>query len=443
MKTAFPFLSSILISCAALAAPPPRAKSQTSTAHDAAQELNLGDVTRAVLAQNRSIREARAKWEAMKQRVPQAAAWDDLKISTTTTVSRFVDVSRNSFTDHMLTVEQMIPVSGKNRSRARIAAAEALGGLEELRRKELDIVMKARSAFIRLVNTRALLQLNHATEASLAQTVTISRARFEVGGQNQAEVLTAESERIRIGEARRDLERTIAEQESLLKVLMNRDPFSPLGEVNANLPDHVELQPERLRSTLLNDRPEVRMATAQVAAARAKLELARREWVPDPSLSVSAQRYNDASQAVSEVTAGISFNVPWLNGRKYRAEERESEATADAAQRSLEAARIEALGMLRDQLAKIETAHHHVMLFEEQLLPTLRQTVEANRAGYENNKTAFLDLISSQRSLLETESMHRQHLADYQTALAELEALVGADLHLFANRSHALSQKSK
>ena len=34
----------------------------------------------------------------------------------------------NSFTDQMLSVEQMIPLSGRNHSRARIAAAEALGG---------------------------------------------------------------------------------------------------------------------------------------------------------------------------------------------------------------------------------------------------------------------------------------------------------------------------
>src|SRR5205814_9209410 len=68
----------------------------------------------------------------------------DLKISGSTRLGRFVDVATNSFTDQMFSVEQMIPLSGKNQSRARIAAAEALSGLEELRRKELDAVAKAR-----------------------------------------------------------------------------------------------------------------------------------------------------------------------------------------------------------------------------------------------------------------------------------------------------------
>src|SRR5205085_5793140 len=112
--------------------------------------LTLGAVTDAVLANNAAIHEARAKWDAMKQRVPQAAAWDDLKVSASTRLARFVDVATNSFTDQMLSVEQMIPISGKNRSRERIAAAEALAALEEVRRKELDAVAKARAAFFRL-----------------------------------------------------------------------------------------------------------------------------------------------------------------------------------------------------------------------------------------------------------------------------------------------------
>lgn len=427
MKFSILFLTSfsIVLACQA---EPPRPSNVTGKP---AVRLTLAAATEAALANNPRIVEARAKWEAYKARVPQAAAWDDPKISTSTSLGRFVDVMPNSFTDHMLTVEQMIPISGKNRTRARIAAAEALGAWEDLRRRELDVVMKVRVAFARLVNTRALLELNRANEASLMQTQTISRAKFEVGTQTQAEVLLAETEVIRSTEARRDLERIATEQETQLKVLMNKSAFSGLGEPVDALPTHARLEVAVLRSEMLNARPEVRIAKANVTAAEAKLELARREWIPDPTVSVGAQRYNQASQAVSEVTAGVSFNVPWLNGRKYRAEEREAVMGIAATKAALETTQKEALGLLRDQLAKVETFHHHVILFEERLLPTLRQALEANRTGYENDKTGFLELVTSQRTLIESESMHRQHLSDYQAALAELEAMVGADLNLF------------
>src|SRR5260221_302655 len=409
----------------------------------AERPLALGAVTETVLTENPSIKEARAKWEAMKQRVPQARAWDDLKVSGSTRLGRFVDVATNSFTDQMLSVEQMIPISGRNQSRARIAAAEALGGLEELRRKELDVVAKARAAYFRLAKDYALLELNRANEASLTQTLEISRARLEVGSQAQAEVLTAEGELIRIVETRRDLERAISDDATALKVLMNCDPFYPLGKPD-EAAAHAMLPPvQRLRALVLANRPELRMAEANVTAAKSKLELAKREWIPDPAVNVEAQRYNNASQAASEVSAGISINVPWLNWKKYRAEEGEARNGVDAAQRGLEGARTEALGMLRDQLQKIETFHHHVELFEARLIPNARQTVETNRTGYEGGKTGFLELVISDRALREVEAMHQQHLADYQMAIAELEALVGAELNLFSQSKETSKRKTK
>jgi outer membrane protein, heavy metal efflux system len=422
-----------------------RAESPKKSGETPASALSLNAVTESVLANNPSIKEARAKWEAMKQRVPQARAWEDLKVSGSTLLGRFVQIGPNGFTDQMLSVEQMIPISGKNQSRARIAAAEALGALEEVRRKELDAVAKARTSFFRLARDCALLELVRANESSLHQTFDIGRAKFEVGGQSQAELLTAENEVTKNEEARHDLLRSISEDETQLKVLMNRDPFAPLGKPVVPLPDaaHEHLAVDHLRALLFSNRPEVRMAEAGITGAKAKLELARREWIPDPAISVEAQRYNGGSQAVSEVSAGISFSVPWLNGKKYRAGETEAANGVEAAQHALDAARIEALGLLRDQLQKIETFHHHVELFGEKLIPTARQTVEANRTNYESGQATFLELEVSQRSLFDLESMQREHRADYEMALAELEAIVGADLNLFSPGRETSKRKTK
>jgi outer membrane protein TolC len=431
------FLCSIFLLLVARAEPPDKRGDSPPPA------LSLSAVTDAVRANNPAIREARAKWEAMKQRGPQAVAWDDLKISASTRLARFIDVERNSFTDQMLSVEQMIPISGKNRSRERIAAAEALGALEEMRRKELDVVGKARAAYFRLAKGYALFELLRANTSSLHQTLDITRAKLEVGGQSQADVLVAGNEVTRIEEARRDLLRGISDDETQLKVLMNRDPFSQLGRPAAS-GARIALPPvARLRSLLFSNRPETRMAEANLAAAKAKLELAKREWIPDPALTIGMQRYNGAAQAASEVTAGISFNVPWLNAKKYRAGENAAQRGVEAAERALESARTEALGMLRDQLRKIETFDHHVELFEARLIPNARQIAQTNRTNYESGKTSFLELVMSERNTRELEARSREHLAEYQMAVAELEALVGADLQLFSPRKETSKRKSK
>ena len=74
---------------------------------------------------------------------------------------------------------------------------------------------------------------------------------------------------------------------------------------------------------------------------------------------------------------------------------------------------------------------HHVDLFRDKLVPQARQAFEANQFTYETGKASFLEWITAQRNLRDLEATAQQHIADYYAALAELEAVVGADLNLF------------
>ncbi|HXM26883.1 MAG TPA: TolC family protein, partial [Chthoniobacterales bacterium] len=240
-------------------------------------QLALSDAVTAALENNPAIKTTRAKWESARQRIPQAAAWEDPKLTVNSLLGRFVDISRNGFADQMVTVEQMIPLTGKNRSKERIAAAEAVAGFEDFRRQQLDVISKTKASYFRLANIYLLLDLNDQEEAALSQTVDASKAKFEVGTQSQADYLTADVERQKIIEARRDLEQKLSEEQTKLKVLMNRDPFSPLARPVSSEALPPDLSPERLRRLTLANRPEVRQAQSMVIGASAKVELAKRE----------------------------------------------------------------------------------------------------------------------------------------------------------------------
>ena len=403
--------------------------------------LSLSHVVASVRERNPMIQSARAKWIASKERIPQAAAWEDLKVGTNIVLGRFVSVPANAFTDQMVSIEQMIPLSGKNRSKERAAAAEALAAFEEARRQELDVIAKAKASYYKIANLYQLLDINKADEASLVQSLDATRAKFEVGTQMQADVLLADNERQKIIEGRRDLEQKLSDEASSLNVLMNRDPFAPLGRAADSGDNSLPAPAERLRQLVLTNRPEVREAQAKVAMTKAKLELAKREWIPDPTVSLEAERYNAASQIVSQVGAGVSINVPWLNGKKYRAEEREAQGELSAAVSDFVGAKTEALGLLRNQLEKIETLHHHIELYRDNLLPTARQTVASYQSNYETDKATLLVLLSSQRNLRELETMYNQDLTDYRVALAGLESLVGLDVRISgSSKSNAMGK---
>ena len=408
-----------------------RAESGDAGSEAQRARISLGEVTSIVLTKNPVIQQALRKWSAAKERVSQEAAWDDLKVGGSSRAARFVEIAPNSFTDQILSVEQIIPLTGKNLVRARAAAADAVAIYEQARREQLDVLAKARTSYFRLLNDNAQLELNRKSLTSLRQIAEVSRSRYEVGRANAAEPLAGEVEASKLLESEQDLLRNISAEQSQLNVLMNRDAFAPLGQPEQTQIKSFNMPVEKMRTLMVANRPEIKIAKSKIDMEKSQLELARRNWIPDPAIKIEAQRYNDSRQAASELDAGVSFAIPWVNSGKYSAAVREAKETLAAAERGFDQASAESVGLLRDALEKVHTAKHHVELFRDKLVPQARQAFEANQFGYETGKASFLEWITAQRNLRDLEAMAQQHFADYYAALAELEAVVGTDLNIF------------
>lgn len=387
--------------------------------------LSLREVINAVAARNPSVKAAEAKWQAMKARVPQAAAWEDLRLRGESVVARFVNINPNGFTDQTLALEQELPLTGKNRSRARAATADAGEAFEDLRRTQLDVISRARAAYYRLANEYAQLEVNRRNLELLGQFADLSQARYEVGNARQADILTAKTDSARLEDIQADILRRISDAQTELNVLMNRPAQAPLGTPAALTFESIPHSLGVLQRVALEARPEVQRARTRIEAEQARVQLARRQRLPDPAFSVKAGRYNDTGQAVSELDAGISIGLPFLNARKYSAGITEAQRNLDAAQREFDAARNETLGLVRDQIAKIETAAHHYELCRDKILPLASQTLKSHRAAYEASSANFLELIGAERVLQDVESTTLNYLAEYRIGLAELDAIVG------------------
>jgi outer membrane protein TolC len=249
-----------------------------------------------------------------------------------------------------------------------------------------------------------------------------------VGTHSQSDVLSADSELAKLEENAFDFQRQISDAQSQINALMNRPANTPLGRPAAQTLVPVALTRENVDALALAHRPELFMAQKNIDAAQARLDAAHKEWIPDPSLRLEADRYNGAAQGLSEFNAGFSISLPWFNRSKYKAAIRENQKLLERAQHELETTRVETLAMVRDQIKKVETFHHHTDLAKTKLLPLAEQRVIATRLGYEADKESFLDLLTAQQSVQEIESMYWEHLADYQMALAELESLIGTRL---------------
>lgn len=393
----------------------------------AASPLSKDAVLRTALRDNQPLKAARARWEMMKQRVPQAKAWEDLMAGVELQREGTLNPFRVADAEYM--VSQTIPVSGKNLSRARASVAEALSAFQELRRAELDVVTRVQWAYFRLAGAYGQLEINQRNQNLLRQVAEISRKKYEVGTATQSDVLLAETELARLSEGKAMIERDISDQQTQINILINCPARTPVGKPASLTFQSSPLAAQKAEALALQCRPEVLMNWRKIEAEQARLQLAHRQWIPDPALQVKARQYNGMGN-IREYDTGIVFSVPWTNPKKYSAGVAEAEDSLANARYQYEAARTEASGLVRDQLKKIETFAANYHLFNDQIAPTARMSVESTRAGYETDKSGFVELITARRSLQDIESAGLNQLVEHQVAIAELEAIVGVSHYL-------------
>ena len=273
--------------------------------------------------------------------------------------------------------------------RARIAAADAVAAFEQARREQLDVLAKTRASYFRLVNAHAQLELNRKNLVSLRQIAEVSRSRYEVGKANAAEPLAGEVEASKLLESEQDILRNISAEQSQLNVLMNRDAFAPLGQPEETKINSLNLSMEQARALALANRPEIKIAQAKIDMEKSRLELSRRNWIPDPAVTVQAQRYNDSRQAASEVDAGVSFTVPWVNPGKYSAAVREAKENLAAAQHAFERTNAESLGLAARRAAKSPHGKTSCRSFPGQTRPASASGVRSQPVLLRNRQGQF------------------------------------------------------
>ena len=387
-----------------------------------ATPLSKEALVQTALRDNPSLQAARARWEMMKQRVPQARAWEDLMAGVN--LERTGTLRPDKINDVEWMISQTIPISGKNMSQARASAAEALAAYQEWRRVQLDVVLRVNAAYYRLAGAYGQLEINGRTQDLLKQLAQLSRTKYETGTATQSDVLLAETELARLSETRSTLERVLSDQQTQLNVLANRPPSRPVTAPAPLAFRTSVLSSAQAEALASSQRPEILIAWRKIEAEQARLQLAHRQWIPDPQLRIAARQF-PGTPGVQEYDTGLTFSLPWSNPKKYRAGVAEAEASLESARREYEASRTETAGLVRDQLKKIDTFAANTRLYNERVTPMAKSTVESTRAGYETDKSGFLDLITASRNLQEIESAALNQLVEHQIAVAELEAIVG------------------
>jgi outer membrane protein TolC len=391
-----------------------------------AQELRLQELVDEALRRNPEVLASQSKAKAARHRVPQVQSLPDPMFMTGYQNEGFSRYTYGQMPDAqwMFSASQMFPFPGKLALKGEMASreAEGLGASSETVR--LRVIARVKELYYELFLAHKIIDILKRTQGLFSRLEDAALARYGSGLGQQQEILMAQTEKYMLHEREEMQRQRIQAAEAMLNNALGRPAEAPLGR-----PEEREATPfpyslEDLLRMAGQRATEIQWREKMVAAADARVRMARREFFPD--LTLAANYFNRGNGQFDDMwSLTATVNVPIFFRTKQEEGVHEAEASLSEARHELEAARLMTASALRDAFSMLKTAENLMALYKDAVLPKNYQDFELALAGYVTGKIEAITVISRVRAFLDTEILYWVQFAAREKAVARQEALVG------------------
>jgi cobalt-zinc-cadmium efflux system outer membrane protein len=327
-------------------------------------------------------------------------------------------------TDHEIALSQEIEIGGQRRRRVGQAGAELESARARLGREEQLLAARVRAAFTEALRARDLVEVERASQTLAASLGEVARKRFAAGAVAQVEVNLAQ---VQLGRAERELHRAegaYAVARTLLAQAIGLDPAAPpepAGELDSAAPAIAPL--EALLAGAAERRADLLSLRHELEAARASIELARREAVPN----LVVEAFSAREEGTDEIAGGsVAFGIPLFNRN------RGAVAVARGVERQLQAQHETAKIAVRQEvaatLARYEAASSAARTLRGQVLGTLGENLDLLQRSFEAGKTSWTEVLVYRREFVDVQREYIDTLTEARLAAIELDLAIGASL---------------
>ena len=300
-----------------------------------------------------------------------------------------------------------LDVWGRIRRSNEAARADLLAREESRRAVILQLVSGVAEAYFDLLQYDRQYEIAKRTLQSWEESVRIAQARLRQGLSSKLDADQFEAERANAAARTAELERQKIQQENELSVLLGRKPAAVSrgkGLAEQVLPPDV---PPGLPSDLLQRRPDLVQAEHQLAAATARIGVAKAERFPKLSLTgLLGVASPQLSRLVANETAygavGPGLTSPLLNGQALGFQQEVAEAIAKEALADYEKAVLTAFREVEDALVAVRTAREQNKA-QQQQVAALQSALRLAELRYKGGLANYLDVLVARRSLFEAE----------------------------------------
>jgi cobalt-zinc-cadmium efflux system outer membrane protein len=325
-------------------------------------------------------------------------------------------------------------LTGKRGLRKDAAAAvvEASRRLRDDARRTLTFSLE--QAYVQALLAQALLQNARETRESYISAARLIERRYTAGSINEGELARAEVASLEAEQAVDQAEQNLRAAKASLAFMLGFRTLVPDFELDGKELEYVV--PDRfanvIRETLLaqalEQRPDLHAQKAQETRAAAGLTLARRNRIPDFTLSAtySANGSGETNISPPNVSLGLALPLPVF----YFQSGEVAKAEADLAAQRLQSAKAEAqvVADVDTAYGQFTTARRLVERMASALLDRARMARDITRVQYEKGAASLLELLDAQRTYTATRAEQLQALASYWIALAQLEQATATEL---------------
>ena len=364
----------------------------------------------AQLAANAALRSAEASVDVAAQRPNPSLSFEAENVMGSGPYAGFGGGERT------LSLGVPIELGGKRQARRRVAQAERAAVSLGVTATRAEVTQRATEAFIATVTAERRLTVAQNGYELAGKAAHAARERVRAGKASPIEEQRAEVVRInasvKLGKAERALTLAQADLARLTGIAL---PVS----TTAGWFESVEAP--RVQAEL-GATPSVAKAAAEVAAANARVDAARRDRVPDATLTLGTRRFADSSDRAAVV--GISVPLPLFNtGSAALAKTRADYDRAVAERNVLE---LESRQAVAHAQAELDDAAALAQAANGPALAAAEEAARIARIGYAEGKFAQLELIEAERSLAQTREDALDALAAFHIAQARLAHLRGS-----------------
>jgi len=298
-----------------------------------------------------------------------------------------------------------LDIWGRVRRANEAARADLLAQEENRRAVVLELVSSVAQAYFDLRQLDMQLDITKRTLQSWEESVGIAQARLRQGVIPRLDADQFEAERANAAAQAAALERQMVQKENELSVLLGRNPGQiPRGRLLTEQVMPIEV-PAGLPSALLQRRPDILQSEQELAAATARIGVAKAERFPQISLTgllgVASPQLSSLGKGTFGA-AGLGLAGPLLNAQTLGFQQKAAKAQARQALAQYEKTILVAFSEVEDALVAVRTVRDQIKAQEEQV-EALQSALHLAETRYRGGLSNYLDVLTAKRNLFDAE----------------------------------------